>query len=177
MPLKSQVKELSLPGVKYVELERFVDERGLFHELFRADWKELLGNDTIVQSNLSITYPGIVRAWHRHLRGQVDYFIVLRGAAKICAYDDNRRELVEMVLSGDKPAILRVPGHYWHGFKAVGVEPVYLLYFTTRLYNYTNPDEERRPWNDKTIVPLRINGKDNDPRCGKPWDWFYPPHK
>ena len=39
MPLKTAVRESWLPGVKLVELERFVDERGLFHELMRLDWK------------------------------------------------------------------------------------------------------------------------------------------
>jgi len=172
-----KVKELPLEGVRIAEIARFIDERGAFHELMRVDWRELLGEDRPLQANLSITYPGIVRAWHRHLRGQVDYFIVIKGAAKICAYDDESRHLVEVVLSESLPRILRVPGHYWHGFKAVGVEPTYLLYFVNRLYDYRNPDEERRPWNDPSIVPLRINGSPDDPRCGRPWDWFFPPHK
>lgn len=38
-------------------------------------------------------------------------------------------------------------------------------------------DEVRRPWNDPTIVPKAINGRIDDSRCNKPWDWFYPPHK
>ena len=59
-------------------------------------------------------------------------------------------------------------------FKALGVEPVY---FVTRLHNYADTDEERRPWNDPTVVPKLINGRRGDPRVGKPWDWFYPPHK
>jgi dTDP-4-dehydrorhamnose 3,5-epimerase len=176
MPLKN-VRELALPGVRLAEVERYVDERGLFHEIMRGDWKELLGDDVLVQANLSVTLPNVVRAWHRHLRGQVDYFFVVKGYAKVCAYDDKTKSLVEVVLSEDKPSILRVPGHYWHGFKVVGNEPVYLLYFTNRLYDYEEPDEERRPWNDSSIVPITINGKADDPRCGKPWDWFYPPHK
>ncbi len=175
--MKGGVRELWLPGVKLVEIERFIDERGAFHEVMRSDWRELLGDDSIVQANLSITYPGIVRAWHRHVRGQVDYFFVVRGAIKVCIYDEDTKHLVEVILSDAKPQILRVPGHYWHGFKALGNEPAYLLYFVTKLYNYRNPDEERRPWNDPSIIPLKINGKDNDPRCGKPYDWFYPPHR
>ena len=171
------VRELWLPGIKIVDIVRFVDERGLFHEIMRSDWSELLGDDIIVQANLSITYPGIVRAWHRHLRGQVDYFIVIKGSIKVCAYDESTQHLVEVVLSDSRPQILRVPGHYWHGFKVVSDEPAYLVYFVNRLYNYKNPDEERRPWNDPDIVPKRINGRADDPRCGKPWDWFYPPHK
>jgi len=166
-----------LPGIVVRSIKRFADERGFFSEIMRVDWRDLLGEDKIVQANFSVTYPGIVRAWHRHKRGQTDYFVVLRGAAKICAYDGETSELVEIVSTGMNLQVVRIPGHYWHGFKAVGVEPVWLVYFVTRLYDYENPDEERRPWNDPKIVPKSVNGRTDDPRVGKPWDWNYPPHK
>jgi dTDP-4-dehydrorhamnose 3,5-epimerase len=143
----------------------------------RIDWKDLLGEDKIVQVNLSVSYPGIVRAWHRHLRGQVDYFLVLKGALKICAYDDETGELDEIFSSGENLQIVRVPGRFWHGFKVLGNETAYLLYFTTKLYDYKDPDEERRPWNDQTIIPRMINGRSDDPRVGKPWDWLAVPYK
>ncbi|ATZ61219.2 MAG: GDP-mannose 4,6-dehydratase [Methanosarcinales archaeon Met12] len=73
--------------------------------------------------------------------------------------------------------VVRIPGHYWHGYKVIGGERAYLVYFVNQLYDYEEPDEERRPWNDKTIVPKVINGKQDDPRCNKPWDWFYTPYK
>lgn len=166
-----------LPGVKVRSLRKFVDERGFFSELIRVDWKDLLSDDRLVQANLSVSYPGIVRAWHRHVRGQVDYFVVLKGALKICAYDDETRELTEIISSDYNLQVVRVPGHYWHGFKVIGYEPAMLVYFVNRLYDYDDPDEVRRPWNDPTIVPLSINGRRDDPRVGKPWEWFYPPHK
>ncbi|MEM4497175.1 MAG: dTDP-4-dehydrorhamnose 3,5-epimerase, partial [Archaeoglobaceae archaeon] len=87
------------------------------------------------------------------------------------------RELNEIVSAGENLQVVRIPGHYWHGFKVLGNEKAYLVYFTNKLYDYGNPDEERRPWNDPEIVPERINGRSDDPRCNKPWDWFYPPHK
>ena len=130
-----------LEGIKIKPLTKRPDERGFFTELIRKDWKELLQEDSIAQANLSISYPNIIRAWHRHLKGQVDYFIVLKGAVKI------------------------------------GNENAWLLYFVNRLYDYSKPDEERRPWNDPTIIPEKINGRKDDPRVGKPWDWNYPPHK
>lgn len=166
-----------LEGIKIKALKRMLDERGSFTELMRADWKEILGEDQIVQANFSTSYLGIVRAWHRHLKEQVDYFLVLKGSLKICAYDDESQELDEIVLSDQSFQIVRIPGHYWHGFKVVGNETAFLLYFTTRLYDYKNPDEERRPWNDLAIVPKLINGKMDDPRVGKPWDWFIVPYK
>ncbi|MCL0103002.1 dTDP-4-dehydrorhamnose 3,5-epimerase family protein [Dehalococcoidia bacterium] len=170
-----EVKEYSdLPGVKVHTLRLLPDERGFFSEALRRDWKELLGGDEIVQANVSFSYPRIIRAWHRHLRGQVDYFLVLQGAMKICAYDDRedspdtKGKLVEVISSSHKPQVVRIPGIYWHGTKTISSEPSLLVYFTTRLYDYQNPDEERRPWNDPTMI---------DPKTGQPFDWNKPPHK
>jgi dTDP-4-dehydrorhamnose 3,5-epimerase len=163
-----------LKGIEVKALNRLADERGFFTELFRRDWDDII-EEEIVQANHSISYPGMVRAWHRHLRGQVDCFVVLKGAMKICAYDDE--ELDEIVSTEENLQLVRIPGHYWHGFKVVGEERAYLVYFVNRLYDYENPDEERRPWDDPTIVPKRINGRTDDERCNKPWDWFYQPYK
>ena len=69
-----------LDGIIIKPLKRNVDERGSFSEILRTDWKEMLGEDNLSQANLSMTYPGMVRAWHRHERGQIDYFVVLKGA-------------------------------------------------------------------------------------------------
>ena len=157
-----------LEGVRIYELKKIPDERGFFAELLRKDWKDLLGDEWIVQANLSYSYPGVIRAWHRHLRGQIDYFIVLQGAMRICAYDEKTGQLDEIVASEHKLQIVRIPGHYWHGTKTIGNKPSLTLYFVTRLYDYSDPDEERRPWNDPTII---------DPRTGKPYDWNKPPHK
>ena len=162
-----------LPGVKTHELKKNVDERGFFSEIFREDWLDLFGDDKIGQANLSFTYPGIVRAWHRHDRGQVDYFIVLRGALKICAYDDKqgsptKGQLDEIVSGGERLQVVRIPGHYWHGTMTLGNEPSLTVYCVNRLYDSKNPDEQRRPWNDHEII---------DPKTSKPFDWNKPPHK
>lgn len=162
-----------LPGVKVQDLRKNVDERGFFAEILREDWKELLGDDTIVQANLSSSYPGIIRGWHRHNRGQVDYFVVLKGALKICVYDDRSGsqtggQLDEIGVSGERLQVVRVPGFYWHGTKAVGDQAALTVYCVNRLYDHHNPDEERRAWNDPSII---------DPRTGRPYDWNKPPHK
>jgi dTDP-4-dehydrorhamnose 3,5-epimerase len=166
-----------LDGIQIRPIKRFFDERGFFCEVMRTDWKELLGEDNIAQVNHSFTYPGIIRAWHRHLRGQIDYFLVLKGAAKICAFDEKTGELAEIISTGTDLQIVRMPGHYWHGFKAVGNEPTLLFYFTTKLYDSKNPDEERRAWNDPKLIPKKINTGANDDRVNRTWDWNYPAHK
>jgi len=156
-----------LPGVVVRDVKKRVDERGFFAEILREDWKESMGKDSIVQTNLSVSLPGIIRAWHRHGRGQIDYLIVLRGIMRICAYDDNegspsRGNLDEIIASDEKLRLVRVPGHYWHGTKTLGSEPSMTLYFVTQLYDAKNPDEERRRWNDPAII---------DPKTTNPFDW------
>lgn len=172
-----RITDYPLAGLKSYLVNQLPDERGFFAEVLRHDWAEFVEEDLSVQANLSFSYPGIVRAWHRHLRGQVDFFLVVKGAMKICAYDDETAHLVEVVGSADKLQLVKVPGHYWHGTKTVSSEPSLTVYFTTRLYDYSDPDEERRPWNDPAVAPKMINGKTGDQRSGKPWDWFAPPHK
>jgi dTDP-4-dehydrorhamnose 3,5-epimerase len=103
--------------------------------------------------------------------------LILKGAIKICAYDEDKKILNEIVLSEEKLQLVRIPGKYWHGFKVISNMPATLVYFTTKLYDYKNSDELRKPWNDQTIVPKIINDRKDDPRCNKPWNWFYKPFK
>lgn len=85
----------------------------------RSDWSELFGIDGVEQANYSISFPGIVLAWHRHVRGQSDTFVILKGSLKTCSYNDVERdgkgELEEVVLSRDRLQASRVIGKYWHG--------------------------------------------------------------
>lgn len=162
-----------LPGVRSYDLKKLPDERGFFAEALRTDWPELLQGDAIAQTNLSMSYPGMIRAWHRHRRGQVDYFIVVQGALKICAYDDDpasptRRQLDEVIASAERLQVVRIPGHYWHGTKTISSTPSLTVYLVSRLYDAKNPDEDRRAWNDPTVI---------DPKGGQPYDWNRAPHK
>jgi dTDP-4-dehydrorhamnose 3,5-epimerase len=166
-----------LEGIIVKPLKRMNDERGAFTELLRQDWKDLLGKEFPVQANFSVTYPGTIRAWHRHVRGQTDYMVVTKGSLKICIYDEETGELDEIISSGQDLQAVRVPGHYWHGFKVLGDETAFLVYFTTRLYDYRDPDEERRPWDDPKIKPKSLNDKKDDPRVQKTWNWNHPAYK
>ena len=170
-----------LPGVQVLDLKRNVDERGSFTEILREDWKEFLSDERPAQANFSVSYPGMIRAWHRHQAGQYDVFVVVRGSLKICAYNDldapNLGELDEILVSGDRLQAAIVRGHYWHGTMCVSPMASETVYFVTRLYDRAKPDELRRPWNDPSIIPRTINGNPTDPRVGRPWDWNASPHK
>ena len=135
-----------IDGVELKQLKKNVDERGYLCELLRKDWSIF---KEFAMAYFSITFPGVVRAWHHHpKRKQQDYMSILQGTAKIVVYDDREssptRGLInEFTLGEDNLSLLKIPGECWHGFKALGVKPVLLVNFPTNLYDYEKPDEER----------------------------------
>jgi dTDP-4-dehydrorhamnose 3,5-epimerase len=124
--------------VNIEELTINTDERGHLTEIWRTDWDFYAGDDRPVMSYFSETYPGVIRAWHRHHRGQIDHFIAPRGCAKVGIYDDRensptRGELDTYIIGDGNMNALRVPGDCWHGFKAIGDERLLLVNLPTNL--------------------------------------------
>ena len=116
---------------------------------------------------ISQSNPGVIRAWHRHLRNQIDLFYVLKGKVKICAFDGNPNsnsygEITEVIADDTTPQLIKIPGHLWHGTKNIGNQTSQTIYFINNLYDYDNPDEERMDWDDPSII---------DPKTKKPFDW------
>jgi dTDP-4-dehydrorhamnose 3,5-epimerase len=162
-----------MEDIQVVDIQKIVDERGFFVEAIRRDWYHLFGDEWVSQANISYSHPGIIRAWHRHGRGQIDFFMVVQGSMKIVAYDDNPEsktygKMTEIIVSEERLQLVKLPGHYWHGTKTIGYKPSYTIYFVNNLYDYKSPDEERRPWNDSLII---------DPKTKQSYDWNKPPHK
>jgi len=143
-----------IEGVEIRKLEKHVDERGMLCEIMRKDWSIF---KEFAMTYISITYPGIVKAWHRHSRTkQEDFFCVIQGMAKVVVYDSREDSptkglINEFVIGEDNLVLLKIPGECWHGFKAVGTKLAVLINFPTKLYDYENPDEERLPPNTDKI--------------------------
>jgi len=156
----------NIHDVKVQPLQVNADERGSLTEIWRDDWDFYAGEDEPAMSYVSDTYPGIIRAWHRHSRGQIDHYVVSHGKAKFGVYDQREDssthgELDTVILGEGNMAAIRIPGDCWHGFKVVGDERATLINFPTTLYDYEEPDQERLP-HDTDRIPL---------------DWEAPPHK
>lgn len=135
-----------IEGVRTKSLRVIPDERGYLMEMLRAD-------DDIFQrfgqTYLSVVYPGVVKGWHYH-KVQTDYFVVVKGMAKVVLYDSRegsatKGEISEYFLGERNPTLLVVPPLVLHGMKGIGMEPAYLINCPTHAYNYSNPDEFRIP--------------------------------
>jgi dTDP-4-dehydrorhamnose 3,5-epimerase len=145
-----------IDGVEVRDLQVNADERGHLVELFREDWE--LYDPEPAMSYYSMSYPGVVRAWHRHRRGQIDHFACPKGRLKVGIYDDREEsptqgELNTFVIGEHNQQVVRIPGSCWHGFKVIGHDSAFLLNFPTNLYDYDDPDEERLP-PDTDEIPL-----------------------
>jgi dTDP-4-dehydrorhamnose 3,5-epimerase len=139
-----------IDGVQCKALRVHLDDRGTFMELLREDDPFFT---RFGQSNFSITYPGVVKAWHYH-RQQDDLWFVVSGTAQIGLHDLREGSPTfgqsDVFYLGDQQrGLLFIPHGVAHGYRVLGNQPMGLVYFTTHVYN---PDDElRRPWNDPAI--------------------------
>jgi len=145
-----------IEGVKARNLQVNADERGHLVEMYREDWPEFDPDPSM--SYFSVSYPDIIRAWHRHLQGQIDHFVCPEGKIKVGIYDERedsptKGELNTFVIGEGNQQVIRIPGECWHGFKVIGDERALLVNFPTELYDYEEPDEERIPY-DTDRIPL-----------------------
>lgn len=126
------------------------DDRGYFMELLRETdpFYTRFG-----QSNFSITYPGVIKAWHWH-RQQDDLWFVVSGMAQVGLHDLRAEsptvgQTNVFYLGAQNRSLLYIPHGVAHGYRVLAQEPVGLVYHTTHLYDPA--DELRLDWNDESI--------------------------
>ena len=73
-----------IEGIKIIPLKQIFDERGKVMHMMRND------SDIFTQFGeiyFSVTYPGVVKAWHLHKEMTLNYSVV-SGAIKFVFYDE-----------------------------------------------------------------------------------------
>lgn len=128
------------------------DDRGYFRELLRDD-DNLLRR--FGQTAVTKTYPGVIKAFHWH-QDQDDIWYVCDGMARVVLYDQRADSptfgLTQVVYAGEDNAVcILIPSGIAHGYQVLGTKPVILFYHVTKSYNPAAPDEQRIPFDDKTI--------------------------
>lgn len=141
-----------IDGVVVKPLQLLRDERGWLMEILRRDDP---GFRAFGQVYVTVARPGVVKAWHAHER-QTDYLAVVAGEARIGLYDGRessptRGNVVDVVAGEANPVLIIIPPGIYHGFKSVGEAPAYVVNVPTEVYNYDEPDELRRPYDDPAI--------------------------
>lgn len=135
-----------LPGVYVRDLVVHPDDRGRLFEVLRSDDPEFGG---FGQAYITTTYPGVVKAWHRH-QAQDDHFCVLKGMIKLVIHDNRPGSptagVTDEIWFGEhKLRRVVVPAGLWHGWTCVSEREAMILNLATAVYNHQKPDEERLP--------------------------------
>jgi dTDP-4-dehydrorhamnose 3,5-epimerase len=139
---------VSVDGIARIPLRRYEDERGWFCELRRDT---VLPRPT-VQTNVSLSYRGVIRGLHYHERGQDDLFACLQGMARVVVLDRSTGDVFTEDIGEDNPVALYIPGHHAHGFEAL--TDLLFVYHVTEEYDPADPDEHGIPWDDPRVRHL-----------------------
>jgi dTDP-4-dehydrorhamnose 3,5-epimerase len=141
-----------IAGVTVKDLVRHPDDRGYFEEILRDD-DDLLRR--FGQASLSMSYPGVIKAFHYHER-QDDLWFFPVGSAQVVLHDlrdeSPTHGVTQVLYAGeDYPRLIVIPVGVAHGYRVLGDKPLMIVYFTTESYVASNPDEHRIPWDDPGI--------------------------
>jgi dTDP-4-dehydrorhamnose 3,5-epimerase len=149
-----------IDGVEIKKLKVIPDERGRLMEILRADdeFFEKFG-----QVYMTTTYPGVVKAWHKHEK-QTDNVVCVQGMIKLALYDSREKsptfkEINQFYLGIHNPLLIQIPPGIYHGWTCISEEEAIIVNIPTEVYNYKNPDEQRLDPHDNDI-PYEWRRKD-----------------
>lgn len=133
-----------IDGVRVKDLRVVMDQRGYLAELVRSDDADFV---KFGQVYVSVTYPGVVKAWHLHTR-QYDLVVCLSGTILLALYDGRedsptRGQVDEYYLGPQRPIRVRIPPRVTHGWKCVSPVEAMVVNVSSELYRYDEPDEAR----------------------------------
>ena len=128
------------------------DQRGWLAELVRSDDPDFT---RFGQVYMSVTYPGVVKAWHLH-RKQIDLVSCVSGTILLVLHDmregsPTRGQTDEHYLGRHALGRVRIPAGVQHGWKCVSSEEALVISLVSELYDASDPDEVRLPPHSEKI--------------------------
>ena len=134
------------------KLTKHTYDRGFFMEILRDDDSLL---KRFVQASMSMSYPGVIKAFHYHKK-QDDLWFFPSGNAQVVLSDmredsPTKGETNVFYMGENNPSLLYIPIGVAHGYRVLGNSPATIVYFTTMSYVASEPDEYRLDWNDPAI--------------------------
>lgn len=164
---KSYGARTTLHGVELLELPRFVDDRGLFVELFRnrsthpgsESLTKFFEEDGIAQVNFSVVdSTTTVKGLHYHLKQSDIWYCPPVSKMKVVLWDlrsnsPTSDQIQVVILGGERDKLLKIPPGVAHGFRPL-CDHCVLIYFVTQPFDPDAPDEYRVPWDHPRIASL-----------------------
>ncbi len=109
------------------------------HSDDRGDFVEIIKFETGGQASYSITYPGVTRGNHFHLR-KIERFAVIKGTALISLRKIGEEKVYQFELDGKNPSFVDMPVWYSHNIKNIGDDELLTIFWISEIYNPDSPD-------------------------------------
>lgn len=143
----SPTSGIAIEGVDVRPITNVLTDNGYLTEIFRSEWDgSRLGTGQVFQRVLQ---PGSVSAWHVHMR-TTDRLFCAVGVLKLALFDarpdsSTARQIGEIRLGQNRPALVVVPPGIFHGVKNIGTDPCVMVNVVDLAYDYEDPDHWRIP--------------------------------
>jgi dTDP-4-dehydrorhamnose 3,5-epimerase len=156
-----------IAGVRVFPLRRFVDDRGLFLELYRRQkthagseaLAEFFAGVEVAQLNYSLVTVGDhIKGLHYHLLQDDIWFCPPPFKLKVVLLDLRKNSptagATQVVVLGEgRDAWVHIPAGVAHGYRPL-TNPCGLFYLVTRCFHLEEPDEYRIPWDHPAVREL-----------------------
>ncbi|MCA1560888.1 MAG: dTDP-4-dehydrorhamnose 3,5-epimerase family protein [Acidobacteria bacterium] len=143
-----------IAGVQIAPVALWPDDRGHFLEVLRVgSGLPALFSPATTQVSATLTYSGVVKAFHYHLR-QYDCWSVVCGMLQIALIDLRKHSPTvgrrnTLYVGELRPWQVLIPPGVAHGYKVISTRPAVLVYVTSRYYDPL--DECRIPFDDRRL--------------------------
>jgi dTDP-4-dehydrorhamnose 3,5-epimerase len=164
---KSYAKPTTIAGVEVFPLQRFVDDRGLFLEVFRNRTTHpssgalagFCASFQPAQLNYSlVTTADHIKGLHFHLKQEDVWFCPPPFKLKVVLLDLRKSSPTAganqvVVLGEGRDLLIRIPPGVAHGYRPLTL-PCGLFYIVTSCFDLDDPDEHRVPWDHPAVKGL-----------------------
>lgn len=119
-------------------IRAFCDSRGYsFFDIF----SDINGG----QVNIGTLQPNVIKAFHYH-NYQTDHWFCIKGDIRIICISQDGSIVKNFYIGEHNPSILTIPPGWLHGYTNISNDSSTLLYWVTKKYDASLPDEERVSW-------------------------------
>ena len=145
------ISGIMLEGVELYQLEKNIDSRGSFTEIFQKHWESCIDP---VQWSVVESGPGVFRGMHYHNRHD-EYFSLISGRCLVGLKDlrpgsttFEGHSLFE--LTADSPSAVTFPRRILHGWYFIETS-IHIQSVSESYNNYSADDNLGCKWNDKDL--------------------------
>ena len=149
-----------IEGVRFRLVRPVSHKQGHLTEAFRRDWE--ITDAPIAQVNLTVTFPGQVRAWGIH-QATIDRLFAASGSLCIVCYDGRQGsptfgKINEFFLGGRNQGVIVIPPLVYHGWKNIGDDEAAIVSMPSCVYDHEQPDRWELAWDSsaaRSLIPYQ----------------------